>query len=205
MNHAESSLAEVPTAVKFTAKQLSNFWGRVKKSDDCWEWTGCIDKGSHGYGYFRIGSKMLKVHRVSWMINFGEIPHDGSFHGICVCHKCDNKICVNPDHLFLGTQKENMTDCVRKGRLNHVCGHNHFARLHPELMARGDNHGSRLHPEKRPRGEGNGASKLSSEKVIEIRRLHATGEFPKKELASRFGVCRNQISQIVRRKNWTHI
>lgn len=90
------------------------FWRKVDKrgSDDCWEWTACCDK--RGYGLINEGGhygKRLFAHRVSWQIHNGPIPE-----GLCVCHHCDNPVCVNPIHLFLGTDKDNLEDCVRKGR-----------------------------------------------------------------------------------------
>lgn len=77
--------------------------------DKCWEWVGAISK--NGYGAFGVGYKMVGSHRVSYAIHFGEIPD-----GLIVCHRCDNKICVNPSHLFLGTQKDNIRDKLSKGR-----------------------------------------------------------------------------------------
>ena len=80
----------------------------------CWIWTGSL--GSTGYGAFGAQGKTRKAHRVSWEIHNGEIPKHDSSHGMCVCHKCDNPRCVNPSHLFLGTNTDNVRDMVRKGR-----------------------------------------------------------------------------------------
>ena len=88
------------------------FWNGVKKTDNCWEWIKAKDR--FGYGYIKAGGKdrrMLKVHRVSYILNFGEIPK-----GMCVLHRCDNPSCVNPEHLSLGTQSDNVADCHNKGR-----------------------------------------------------------------------------------------
>jgi len=90
---------------------LTAFSMKVDKRDHdkCWEWLGAKDYG--GYGQVRIWGKQMKAHRASWEFFFGPIPN-----GLSVLHKCDNPSCVNPYHLFLGDQCDNITDCVIKGR-----------------------------------------------------------------------------------------
>jgi hypothetical protein len=88
---------------------LERFWDRVNKSDNCWVWTA--GKTAAGYGCLRRKQKLLLAHRVSWEFANGPIPD-----GLEVLHKCDNPSCVRPDHLFLGTQTDNMNDMVSKGR-----------------------------------------------------------------------------------------
>lgn len=84
------------------------------KSGECIEWTGAADKD--GYGTVKLkGRRVFKAHRLSYTLNIGPVPD-----GLMVCHRCDNTKCVNPDHLFLGTAKDNKTDCVSKRR--HVKG-----------------------------------------------------------------------------------
>ena len=94
------------------AKPLAErFWSRVpgKPQDECWEWSGHC--GNHGYGVIRDRKKFLTAHRVSYAINRGEIPN-----GLWVLHTCDNRKCVNPSHLFLGTHRDNDDDKMNKGR-----------------------------------------------------------------------------------------
>lgn len=89
---------------------MKRFFEKIDKTSYCWNWTA--SSRGNGYGAFKFKGKVIDAHRVSWMIHNGEIPK-----GLFVCHKCDNRKCVNPDHLFLGTQKDNMQDCKNKGRL----------------------------------------------------------------------------------------
>lgn len=95
---------------------VDRFWEKVSIGwkGECWPWKGALDGA--GYGDFKFGGRNTKAHRVSWELENGPIPGDDSYHGVCVLHKCDNPACVNPDHLFLGSHQENMTDRGRKDR-----------------------------------------------------------------------------------------
>jgi DNA-binding XRE family transcriptional regulator len=140
-------------------------------NSNCWNWTGTKDK--NGYGSISVGGKKGQLtHRVSWQLYRGEIPEKTAGQKTCVLHKCDNPSCVNPDHLFLGSQLDNIADRDNKNR-------------HRAL-----------------RGEDNGFSKLDSGQVEEIRRLYSTKEFSQSSLARRFGVAQNTISGIVRGIAW---
>lgn len=87
------------------------FWAKVQKTDTCWLWTAAIGRLT-GYGQFCVFRRPIKAHRFAWVLTRGPIP-DGLF----VCHHCDVRHCVNPAHLWLGTNLENMRDAQAKGRL----------------------------------------------------------------------------------------
>lgn len=80
----------------------------------CWLWTASTDQ--KGYGHLRHGGKDYKAHRLSYEFHIGPIPEGEGFHGMCVMHKCDTPGCVNPEHLTLGTNLDNIKDMWAKGR-----------------------------------------------------------------------------------------
>ena len=88
---------------------VDRFMSHVKKTDTCWLWVGGVNEG--GYGMFKYNSRAARSHRVSWELHCGVVPAH-----LFVLHKCDVRTCVNPDHLFLGTKRDNNLDMVLKGR-----------------------------------------------------------------------------------------
>lgn len=139
--------------------------------DDCWPWIG--SQNGRGYGRLNFEGYYQQAHRASYMIHCGEIPI-----GLNVLHSCDNTLCVNPKHLFLGTQQNNVDDCIAKGRFR--------AGTNPQ------------------RGESSSAALLSDEQVREIRRLIEAGN-RHRDIAEWFGVARQTITNINTGHRWSHI
>lgn len=154
------------------------FWSKINKDGPipahcpqlgpCWLWTG----GTRQRGYGSLSG--LRAHRISWGIHFGPIPP-----ALLVCHHCDNRLCVRPDHLFLGTHSDNSRDMVSKRR--------HRAATHPM-----------------PRGSASNNSKLKEDQVVVILRRYTEGAL-QADLARQFGVGQTTISAIVRRLTWRHL
>jgi len=115
-------------AFNYVRGSLSDrFWAKVNKLgiDDCWEWQASIDTG--GYGNFGVPKNdgtgrylMQRAHRIAWELTNGSLLNSSQH----LCHKCDNRKCVNPAHLFVGNPKLNMQDCAAKGRFNDRKGEN---------------------------------------------------------------------------------
>lgn len=96
----------------FKAKPIAErLMASVEKTEGCWLWTGA--RGKHGYGIITLAPhhRTGRVHRIMWELHNGQIPE-----GMCVCHRCDNPVCVKLDHLFLGTHADNVRDRIAKGR-----------------------------------------------------------------------------------------
>ena len=148
------------------------FWSHVEAKDDpheCWIWRGAL-AGRMGYGKLKFQGKARSAHRVSWELAHKRPVPDG----FLVCHHCDVPACVNPDHLLLGTQAENLADRDSKGRAVYY------------------------------RGAANPTSKLTDDKVREIRQRAAKGE-TRRALAADFGVSSATITHIVHRRAWSHV
>jgi hypothetical protein len=179
------------------ATTLARFWSKVDCSggpDACWLWRGTT---VNGYGVIKTHGKQLRCHRVAWELAHGPIPN-----GLCVCHTCDVRNCVNVAHHWLGTTGDNMADRTAKGRA--ARGSRNGTHMHPERLARGERNGARLYPERLVRGEENRNAKLTAEVVAEIyRRAHA-GE-TRATIAHDYGISMSNVTTIKQRKTWRHV
>ena len=161
--------------LRYNLKEISWnqwFWNNMDLSDlrGCWPWmAGHFTKG---YGCVWLDDKAVRTHRVVWELIYGPIPE-----GLQVLHSCDNRPCCNPEHLFLGTNQDNVDDRTRKGRGKR-----------PDQV-----------------GEKNPSVKLNEENVKEIYNLYKTGYFSQEELGISFGVTSSNIRHILEGRTWKHL
>lgn len=163
------------SAIRWTKSLAERFWEKVDRggANECWLWTASLNAA--GYGQLYRGGRPIVASRISWELANGPIPA-----GAFVLHRCDTPACVNPRHLFLGTQTDNMKDMVKKGR------------------SPGGAHGSE------PRGTDHWRAKLTPQRVRAVRRRFNAGESAK-QIADRFGVDRMTIKAVLSGKTWRHV
>lgn len=143
------------------------FWKQVYKTPSCWLWQGRVDKD--GYGYPFVAGRNERAHR---LVLSEKLGRDVDLYAL---HTCNNSRCVNPEHLYEGTQKQNIQDCIAAGNFNN-CG-----------------------------GEKHTQSKLTDAQVRQIRLFKSLGGYTIARLASKFGVCSATITLICNRTTWRHL
>lgn len=144
------------------------FWKKVEKTAGCWRWMGA--KNDCGYGKLGVFLTEIYAHRMAMYLTGTVIPP-----GLFACHKCDNPSCVNPGHIFIGSNTDNMLDCAKKGRMRRAVG------------------------EKVPR------ARFTSEQIMGIRSAYKRNLFGYLKIAKIFGVSSGCIRGIIQRKTWKHI
>lgn len=172
-----TSVNQIPgplSQVKLTENEVARFWSKVDKTtwSPCWIWTASRDV----YGGMEVRGRRISAHRMSFFLSNCTINDE-----LNVLHRCDVPTCVNPDHLFQGTQLDNMRDKVKKGRVGSCV------------------------PKNPCKGEKNFNAKLTAEDVISIRDGFKSKREKYPKIAARYGVSGVLIGRIIRRKAWTHI
>lgn len=144
--------------------RIERFWSKGKRMGDCLIWQGGL--ASNGYGKVAwVGRESCYVHRVAWKLTYGSLPVPP----LEVLHKCDTKLCMEPDHLYEGTQKQNIKDAIDRGRFHMGTKHSNYNK------------------------------DLSVDDRIAIKTEYATGNCTQQELATKYGISQYGISYIVRK------
>ena len=152
-----------------TTRTVRSIMRRVEKTAGCWEWRG---RRHQGYGVYTIQNVPRKAHRLLYLLEKGPIPK-----GMFVCHTCDNRGCVNPDHLYVGTHADNTRDAIERKRFRGG-------------TARGARHAN---------------TRLTEDQVKEIRAAYAAGGVSQPQLARKYALSTGTISCIIYRRCWKHV
>lgn len=157
-------------SLKISEPLADRFWRHIRKSEGCWVWTGAHDQ--RGYGQMGRDGKTVRSTRVAWELHHGPVPD-----GLWVLHRCDNPPCVRPDHLFLGTSRDNHNDMWKKGR-------GKTARIPGEL-----------HP----------SAALSNTQARDLRARWAAGGVTQTALAREYGTSLRVVNAIVRGRTYRDV
>jgi len=154
-------------------KDIIRFWEKVdiNNKEDCWEWKFSLRAG---YGAFKLKGKLYSAHRIAYFLNYGDIPE-----ALFVCHKCDNRKCCNPNHLWVGTYLDNIEDMIRKGRNSPLTG---------------------CDPDNWNYGEKSPTASTTNKTAWEIRDLYLNKIYSQKELSKKFNLSKFTIYRIVNNK-----
>lgn len=147
------------------------FFNKVQKTSRCWLWTASSNR--KGYGQFGVKMGRWKIkyaHRMSYEFFVGKIPK-----GFLVLHKCDVPLCVNPDHLWIGTHMDNCKDKIKKGRMADT------------------------------KGQKNGRAILSEDEVRRMRKMYLTGKYSQVELGKFFGIKKSMANRVITKVAWKHV
>ena len=178
----------------------------------CLPWTKGLVKG---YGQFAIGGRMMYAHRAVLELKLRRPIKPG----MQALHTCDYPACIDSEHLYEGTPKNNSQDMRDRGRATGVAAAREVLRLHPELHARGDQHGTRTHPERvargdrhwvhlhpdRVQGENNGHATLTEAEALTIREEYAEGGVTRVFLAAKHGISKNIVNDLISWRTWALI
>jgi len=176
----------VPKGYKQSSDFEARFWPKAEYQDGCVIWKASINPA--GYGMFMLRKKPRPAQRVAYALLTNQdidlIPKQWY-----VCHSCDNRKCIRPSHLFSGSAKDNMADCVEKGRI---------------ATKTNGRHGSVIYPEAIPCGSRNHSSKVTEMEIREARILHVAG-WSNRTLARKYGLSEGTMSEILNRKLWRSV
>lgn len=173
------------TPPKLTLFGILGFWKHVSRkpgqgpNGTCWEWQQTRDIG--GYGHATVNGRHLKASRFAFFLANKYWPSE------FVLHKCDNRACCNPDHLFEGTHQQNSDDAKEKGRL-----------------PTGNNHWTKVQPDRVPKGSHRSQTKLTEEMVQDIKVSVGSGT-TQTVMAAKYGVSKSLVSRVMTGLNWTHV